>query len=93
MDCVHARSVFQRWFPGAIDDAVFSADPATRPPQNSNGQTPSTTPNAAPPKLQLQICRLTRTTLTPAEQQQQKQEEAMNAAIRLASLQAHWVRR
>jgi hypothetical protein len=27
MDCVHARSVFQRWFPGAIDDAVFSADP------------------------------------------------------------------
>jgi hypothetical protein len=62
--------------------------PATPAPQNSNGQTQ--TPNAAPPKLQLQDLPPDSHTLTPAEQQQQKQEEAMNAAIRLASLQAHW---
>jgi hypothetical protein len=66
--------------------------PATPAQQNSNAQpqTPGTTPNAAPPKLQLQDLPPDSHTLTPAEQQQQKQEEAMNAAIRLASLQAHW---
>jgi hypothetical protein len=62
--------------------------PATPAQQNSNAQ--PQTPSAAPPKLQLQDLPPDARTLTPAEQQQQKEQEAMNAAVRLASLQAHW---
>ena len=61
--------------------------PATPQQQNSTQPAPGATPNAP---LQLHDLPPEARTLTPAEQQQQKQEEAMNAAVRLAALQAHW---
>ena len=81
----------------AVFCSVGSPAQSTPPPsqqapaqqqQNSNAQ--PQTPNSAAPKLQLQDLPPEARTLTPAEQQQQKQEEALNAAIRLATLQAHW---
>ncbi|MFP5230556.1 MAG: hypothetical protein ACLGXA_23305 [Acidobacteriota bacterium] len=51
---------------------------------------PSTGTKPAPPKLQLQDLPPEPHTLTPAEIQQQRQQQALNAAIRLAALQAHW---
>ena len=72
-----------------------SSQPASAASQAQ--QQPNATQAAAPgsaspaaPKLQLQDLPPDPHTLTPAEQAKRRQQEALNAAIRLASLQAHW---
>jgi hypothetical protein len=64
---------------------------AQQPQQNSTQpQAPGSTTSGTTPKLQLQDLPPDARTLTPAEQEQQRQQEALNAAMRLAALQAHW---
>jgi hypothetical protein len=71
-----------------------SSQPATPTAQagqpNSTQQAPGSTTGAAAPKLQLQDLPPDPHTLSPAEQERARQEQALNAALRLASLQAHW---
>jgi hypothetical protein len=75
-------------FAAAFGASVLAqSSPASSQPAQTQPQPKSTQP-AAP--LQLHDLPPDAHTMTPAEQQQQKQQEAMNAAIRLASLQAHW---
>jgi len=68
--------------------------PAAQAPQQQNSpqtqQAPGSNANTPGTPLQLHDLPPEAHTLTPAEQQQQKQQEALNAAVRLASLQAHW---
>ncbi|HVT96154.1 MAG TPA: hypothetical protein VHE33_01525, partial [Acidobacteriaceae bacterium] len=62
--------------------------PATQTqPQQNSPQPPAPT---APPKLELHDLPPEAHTMTPAEQDKARQQEAMNAAMRLAALQAHW---
>jgi len=58
--------------------------PAAQPPQQA---APS---GEAPPSLQLHDLPPDSHTLTPAEQAQLKQQEALNAAMRLAAIEARW---
>lgn len=68
------------------------SQPAATQQQNSGTQpqAPSSTTGATAPRLQLQDLPPDPHTLTPAEQERARQEQALNAALRLASLQAHW---
>jgi hypothetical protein len=61
-----------------------SAPPA-QPTQNAPGQTQSTAP-----KLQLENLPPDSHTLTPAEEAQAREQQALTAAVRLASIQAQW---
>jgi hypothetical protein len=89
-----SRSVFAASVCAAVFCAVSVAQstrPAPQQPANSTSQPPaqsSATP--ATPKLELHDLPAEPHTLTPAEQAQARQQQALNAALRLAALQAHW---
>ncbi len=63
---------------------------AGAPPSPNQGLPAPVASQPAAPSLQLQDLPPDPHTPTPAEQQQQRQQAAINAALRLASLEAHW---
>jgi hypothetical protein len=68
-----------------------SGPPSLQPtPPGAQGQTGAPGQPGAAPNLQLHDLPPDSHTLTPAEQAQLKQQEAINMALRLASLEARW---
>ncbi|HUB18664.1 MAG TPA: hypothetical protein VL990_08515 [Acidobacteriaceae bacterium] len=86
-----SRSVLAAWSLAAVFGASSLGQSTASQPQNpaQPSSAPAPTPST-PPKLQLEDLPPEPRTLTPAELQQEREQQVLNAAIRLATLQAHW---
>jgi hypothetical protein len=76
---------------GSLAQSTSPSSQQPAPQPNTTSQQPagaSTKP--APPKLELHDLPPEPHTMTPAEEEQERQQQAVNAAMRLAALQAHW---
>lgn len=84
-----SRSVLAACTLAAVVGGSSLAQSAPSQPQQNPAPSQSS-PAPAQPRLQLQDLPPDPHTATPAELEQQRQQQVLNAAVRLATMQAHW---